>query len=806
MIKRGEKMVKTVLLLLGLLLSTATLNAKTVFTVYEDAEDGKTDRWKLYGKKEGIIENVFEGTNRVIEIKGKKRYGRFIIGNIENKPDAWNDTENKILSCKIKYDYRYKIYIRIMTKYNGPINICYTPSQRSRGIRKKRGEVYINYGLALSNKKNGEWNIIIRDLEADLKEFIPDAEIIAVNAFIFHGRGKIDDLKLGKEVPDEDTTAPTITLNGEKTVKVLLHDTYEEEGAQAVDDVDGIVPVEISGTVDVHTEGTYTVTYSAKDSAGNEAHIERTVNVVEEGEKLYVTPHVLKTAYFSRHGLEGDVRFTVDTSSTDGNVTLLDAKTGRYTYLSSQSSENTYDIFNYTVTDNEGTEIQTRVNVHMEPMKVVLTDNGTFDRNFSSNLPIVIIDTGDEKIPDEPKIKGSMTVIGTDNVSGRSSLDVVPDYSGYMEIEIRGNSSQDYPKKQYSVDTETWDQEDDDVSLLGMPKEHKWILHAPYSDKSLMRNYLAYQKTREIDTDKYYAVRSHYVELLLREGDHYRYDGVYVLVEKIKRDKNRVDVKKMKSSYDSLPKISGGYIFKADWDKSDEEETMTGIDGTKYMFVYPKSKNVTGEQQNYMEGYIHEFETALNEDDFNVTDSDNYYGNYIDIESFVVHILSRELFKDVDSWRLSEYMHKERSDKMYLSTIWDFNLGMGNNNYHFPDDSTPLWAFESQNKGVALWVQRLMEDPAFRDAVKTKWQALRQSVWSDASLTSFIENTKNLLNESAERNFNRWTRVLGQYVWPNRKACTKNGEAIYCDSFDSAVNEDLKTWILDRVHWMDSAL
>ena len=799
------KMRKAILMLFALLLHLTMVNAGTVFTVYEDAEDGSTERWRIYDNKPSgaVVSNIEEDSNRIILLSGKKLLNGFIIGNLENRPNAWNDTQNNIVSWKMKYDERYKIHIRIETN-NGPVYMFYTPSEKSRGVIEGKKNTYIHHGLGRATK-NGKWNVVTRDLEADLKEFRPDDELISVNAFLIRGTGYIDDIKLGKDFP-EDTVPPTITLNGEQTVKVLLHDSYEEKGAEAVDDVDGNIPVTITGTVDVHKEGTYTLTYSATDSAGNKARLDRIVNVVEEGVKLHATSHVLKTAYLSRQELEGDVTFVIDASSAEGNVTLLNSQTGRYTYLSSPGSENDYDIFHYTVTDENGVSVSTRVNVHMEPMKVILTENGDFDLDFSSNLPIVIIDTGDKEIPKDPKIKGSMAIIGTNNNSNRSSLDTIPDYSGYMEIEIRGSSSSMFPKKQYSVDTETWDEENDDVALLGMPEEHKWILYAPYTDKSLMRNYLAYQKTREVDPDKYYAVRSHYVELLVREDDHYRYDGVYVLMEKIKRDKNRVDIEKMKSSYDTLPKLSGGYIFKRDRRGPDEENVMTGIDGTEYVFVYPKSKDVTGEQQNYMESYIRDFETALAADDFNVSDSDNYYGKYIDVDAFIVHMLSREFFKDVDSWVLSEYMYKERSDKLYLSAVWDFNLGMGNNNYHFPNDSTPLWAFESQNIGMALWVQRLMEDPAFRDQVKTKWQALRNTVWSDSSLITFIDSTKGMLTESAERNFARWTKILGQYVWPNRKACTKNGESIYCDSFESAVNEHLKAWVLDRAHWMDGAL
>jgi len=793
------------IVLIGLLLNITILNAaneQNTFVIYEDAEDGTTANWRVYDNSPSgaKIYNLLEGSNHIIRLKGKKRRNAFIIGNKENRSNAWNDTENNIISWKMKYRQAYSINVRVMTNH-GPLNMKYTQINRSKGYRKRGNNKSIHHGLGTFTK-NGQWHTITRDLEADIKEFKSDYELIAVNAFIIRGSGRIDDIKLGHDTTENDLTPPVITLNGESSVDVLLHDIYEEEGANATDNIDGNVSVLITGAVDIHNVGTYIIRYAAFDTTGNEAQINRTVNVVEEGDTLNATSHVLKTAYFSKREFEGNVIFSVDTSLTEGNVTLLSSETGRYTYISSLNSEKNYDTFYYTVTDENNASITTRVNIHMEPMKVIMTENGDYNLDFNSNLPIVIIDTGDKNIPSEPKIKGSMTVIGTNNIANRSSLSVLPDYSGYMEIEIRGSSSQGFPKKQYSVDTEKWDKEDDDVSLLGMPEEHKWILYAPYTDKSLMRNYLAYNKTREIDSSKYYAVRTHYVELLKREGDHYRYQGVYILMEKIKRDSNRVDVKKMKSSDDTLPKVSGGYIFKRDRGAID----MAGIDGTSYVFVYPKASKIIGEQSYYMENYLQSFEIALNEDDFADENSTNYYGNFINIDAFIVHMLSREFFKDVDSWVLSEYLHKERSDKLYLSTVWDFNLGMGNSNYHFPEDSTSLWAFESHNGGMSFWIQRLMEDASFRSKVKTKWETLRNSIWSDVNLSTFIENTKNLLDEAAERNFSRWTQVLGKYVWPNRKACTKNGEIIYCDTFDSAVNEDLKTWILNRAHWIDGAL
>ena len=72
-----------------------------------------------------------------------------------------------------------------------------------------------------------------------------------------------------------------------------------------------------------------------------------------------------------------------------------------------------------------------------------------------------------------------------------------------------------------------------------MPAENDWILHGPYSDKTLMRNALIYEMGDKINR---YTTRRRYCELYIN-GD---YRG-YMFMENIKRDVNRVDIK------DALP-------------------------------------------------------------------------------------------------------------------------------------------------------------------------------------------------------------------------------------------------------------
>ena len=78
--------------------------------------------------------------------------------------------------------------------------------------------------------------------------------------------------------PPQDTQPPVITLLGEATLVIEQGTTFVDPGATASDAVDGAVTVSVTGTVG-DTPGSYTLTYSATDRAGNQASITRTVVV-----------------------------------------------------------------------------------------------------------------------------------------------------------------------------------------------------------------------------------------------------------------------------------------------------------------------------------------------------------------------------------------------------------------------------------------------------------------------------------------------------------------------------------------------
>ena len=91
-----------------------------------------------------------------------------------------------------------------------------------------------------------------------------------------------DTCDVHKEVADKEK--PVITLKGNSTITIKVNETYNEEGATATDNKDGDLTskIEITGKVDNKKEGTYTITYTVKDSAGNVTSVNRTVKVVKD--------------------------------------------------------------------------------------------------------------------------------------------------------------------------------------------------------------------------------------------------------------------------------------------------------------------------------------------------------------------------------------------------------------------------------------------------------------------------------------------------------------------------------------------
>ena len=347
---------------------------------------------------------------------------------------------------------------------------------------------------------------------------------------------------------------------------------------------------------------------------------------------------------------------------------------------------------------------------------------------FVSSLPIILIETNGQTIPDEPRITAWMGVI--DHPGEVNSLkDSLNAYNGQISIEWRGSSSRMFPKQSYSLETQDSLGENNNIPLLGLPAENDWVLYAPYSDKSMMRNVVAYKMWRDMD---HYSPGTKYCELFLN-GD---YKGVYVFMEKIKRDKNRLNIAKLDSADLTGDAVTGGYIIKID--KTDEAgiEGWTSYPSPRYpgaplnfiQYVYPKYEFLMSEQIVYIQYFMQQMESTLAAAGYD--DPVNGYVKYIDGGSFADFLLINELGKNVDGYRFSTYMYKDKDSKggkLIMGPVWDFNLCFGNVDYGIQEcwDPNNGWVYQGDR---IFWWKRLMEDVNFKYRVQQRWRSEERRV------------------------------------------------------------------------------
>ena len=405
-----------------------------------------------------------------------------------------------------------------------------------------------------------------------------------------------------------------------------------------------------------------------------------------------------------------------------------------------------------------------------------------YAQNFvSSNLPIVLIETDPgfngipQRIPDDPKVFGTMTIIKRPNnarnfVSDVNNDDYI-DYRGRIKIETRGSSSQTLPKKPYGFSTLSDDDtENDNVKLLGLPKENDWIFNSFAFDDSMMRDFISYQIAREMG---HYATKLVYCEVIVN-GD---YRGLYALSEKIKQDSKRVNISNLSDDDLTSPDITGGYIIKTD--KPNGDPVAWWGNGKSYFHHDPSPKKIVGAQSRYIESIFRRLDQTQNNSDIA-----SGYPSVIDVPSFIDYMLVAELSSNVDSYEYSTYFHKDKRGKLRAGPVWDFNLTYGNDVFMWGYDRsfTNVWQFDNRdNVGAPFW-KALFNNSEYRCYLSKRFNELSVNgeTLSYSYLSNLIDNTRALIGEAVVRENQRWNTI------PN---------------FDRELR-NMKFWLQRRISWM----
>ena len=400
----------------------------------------------------------------------------------------------------------------------------------------------------------------------------------------------------------------------------------------------------------------------------------------------------------------------------------------------------------------------------------------------SSNLPILVIKTDNAKtIPDEPKIAAHLDIISNNTGVLNYLTDKPSEYSGYIGIECRGNSTQGFPKKPYDFETRDSLGANLNVSLFGWPADNDWLLLANYLDHTFVRNALATHMSRAMGR---WASRCKLVEVVVND----QYVGIYGFMEKIKVGKGRLNISKLNITEITEPSISGGYIY--------EISGFANTLGESRHLRYPEFETAAPEQIKYITQYDNNFRSVMKSDDY--TDEVSGYNAWIDASSFVDELLVQEAMRNGDAYGWSGYFHKNKNGKINAGPVWDFDQSSGNSSY--PDDGVIdgwLVTHPSTNNTPFFW-PLLFEDPIFKYKAHQRWESLRKDTLSTKNLLGFIDSIANLLSQPQKREFVKWP-VLGKYIMRETQGYQER------DTYQKEIDY-LKDFLTKRWDWMDTTL
>ena len=359
-----------------------------------------------------------------------------------------------------------------------------------------------------------------------------------------------------------------------------------------------------------------------------------------------------------------------------------------------------------------------------------------------TSLPTVVINTegSQEIVSKEEELSSTVYIISEEGTNLLATTET--------GVRGRGNASWDqFPKKPYRLKFKS------KQSPLGAPASaKKWTLISNYSDKSLMRNILAFEASRRIG--QAYTPFCHPVDVIVN-GE---YRGCYQLCDQVEAAEGRVPAK-------------DGYLIEIDAYAWKEVSAFWSWRGTPVTIKHPDEDDITDSQRQHIESFFNQMETAALGEDF--TDPEKGYRKYLDLESFLRNLLVGDFCGNTDLlW--SVYMYKDAKDgKLYAGPTWDHDLSFDNDYRSYPvnanNDFIFLFVPSPASDAVRDITRRIVkEDPEAKNLLAQYWnQALEEGDLK--TLPEYLDQTYVLLQESQELNFKRWD-ILDSQVHMNFQA------------------------------------
>ena len=433
------------------------------------------------------------------------------------------------------------------------------------------------------------------------------------------------------------------------------------------------------------------------------------------------------------------------------------------------------------------------------------------DESFQTHLPLVVIDLNGNKIPNiyrftsdgngrryteegllNPNPWAEMTISIIDNDNNVNSLSDTPTLVNNGLIKLRGMTSRKYEKKQYGIKLMDGEAEAE-ISVMGMEADEDWVLANSIADLSGIRNYMA----MNIGSHMFeYNSDVRYCEVVFKDGDTYTYQGLYMMMEKIKQGEGRIDIADFDEDARSL-----SYVVCRD--RYDETRTTLSTWASDqqlcygyFTVTYPKEELLTDSVVSRIETELSEIEKCLYSKDYKEFLK---YEDYLDVDSFVDYFIINEFFCNYDAGNNSTYYYKTAEGKLAIGPLWDYDSCFDNWYLTITDyDSVPFM--------YQPWFDKLLQDKKFQEKIVERYKELRETILSNEYIYEFIDETMAYLGNAKSRDYSRWIET---YKSNHLLLDLENHDGILIDRNSETVEEEvqrIKDAVMIHGNWLDDNL
>ncbi len=373
----------------------------------------------------------------------------------------------------------------------------------------------------------------------------------------------------------------------------------------------------------------------------------------------------------------------------------------------------------------------------------------TEDPVIETGLPVVYINTDGARAIKSKTVEVPATI----KVKGAGG------YADQMPLKCsvrgRGNTTWSWPKKPYLVKLK------EAAPMLGMPSHKRWVLLANFMDRTMMRN-LVSMKVSSL-TSLAWTPRCVPVELVLNG----RHVGNYLLIEQVRVSSERVNISK-----------DNGFLLELDFHYDNEFQWIDSHGscdwrklGIPFGVKHPDAEDLSEDRKIFIKSHINKVASCIYGEGF--ADPEEGYAKWIDVDSFIDYWLVFEIMGNHELRNPgSVFMYMEEGGKLMAGPCWDFDWGVLSYN-------TSPGARSGLVNEHAIWYDRLLQDPAFRQKLRERFLELLPAL---ETIPQQIEAWRALLSESARLNFAMWN--------PAQDASQNQGKIINGDermTFDEAV-------------------